>query len=89
VRRAIVVHVLPLEQEAHEVGRRHRLDLGAQPRQRVAVDARQQRAVAPLGVAARGDVKRPRSTTPSDSSASSASSTAASRRRTAAPVAPP
>ena len=38
------VDVLPLEQEAHEVGRADRLDLGAQPVDGVAVDARQQRA---------------------------------------------
>ena len=39
-----LVHVLPLEQEPHEVGRTHRLDLRAQPVERVAMDAREQRA---------------------------------------------
>ena len=42
------VHVLPDEEEAHEVGRRDRLDLRAQAIQRVAVDSRQQRSIAPL-----------------------------------------
>ena len=36
------------EQEAHEVGRADRLDLRAQAVERVAMDAREQRAVAPL-----------------------------------------
>ena len=40
--------VLPREQEAHEVGRADRLDLGAQAVQRVAMDPRQQPAVAPF-----------------------------------------
>ena len=40
--------VLPGEQEAHEIGRADRLDLGAQPVERVAMDARQQAAVAPF-----------------------------------------
>ncbi len=43
--------VLPAQQEAHEVLRGDRLDLGAQAVERVAVDARQQAAVAPLLVA--------------------------------------
>ena len=42
------IDVLPLEEEPHEVGRADRLDLGAQPVERVAVDAREERAVAPL-----------------------------------------
>ena len=42
------VHVLPREQEPHEVGRADRLDFRAQPVQRVAMDARQQPPVAPL-----------------------------------------
>ena len=42
------VDVLPREQEAHEVGRADRLDLRAQAVQRVAMDAREQRAVAPF-----------------------------------------
>ena len=46
--RASSRHPLPGEQEAQEVARRDRLDLGAQPLQRVAVDARQQAALAPL-----------------------------------------
>ena len=41
-------HVLPGEQEAHEVGGAHRFDLRAQPVQRVTVNARQQGAVAPF-----------------------------------------
>ncbi len=79
---AVRVEVVPREQEAHEVGRINRLDLGAQPVQRVAVDARQQRAIAPLHLGQAGRVgrlghgsgfsKSPRSTAPSDSSASSA-----------------
>ena len=40
--------VLPMEQEAHEVGRADRLDLRAQAIERVAVDAREQAPVAPL-----------------------------------------
>ena len=44
----LVGHPLPGEQEAQEVARRDRLDLGAQPLQRIAVDARQQPALAPL-----------------------------------------
>jgi hypothetical protein len=43
------VDVLPLEKEAHEVGRAHRLDLGAQPVHRVAMNAREQRPIAPFG----------------------------------------
>ena len=39
---------LPLEQEAHEVARRHRLDLLAQPVHGVAMDAREQAPLAPL-----------------------------------------
>ena len=43
---------LPVEQEAQEVARRHRLDLGPQPLDGVAVDAREQPALAPfLGLA--------------------------------------
>ena len=44
------VDVLPREQEPHEVGGADRLDLRAQPVQRVAMDAREQPAVAPLEV---------------------------------------
>ena len=44
-----VTHVLPPEQEAHEVCRRHRFDFVAQPLHRVAVDAREQAPVAPFG----------------------------------------
>ena len=40
--------VLPVQEEAQEVGRAHRLDLGAQAVQRVAVDSREQAPVAPL-----------------------------------------
>ena len=40
--------VLPAEQEAQEVARRDRLDLRAQPLDRVAMDARQQAALAPF-----------------------------------------
>ncbi len=39
---------LPIEQETQEVLRRDRLDLGAQPLQRIAVDAGQEAALAPL-----------------------------------------
>src|SRR5439155_19264292 len=45
------VHVLPAEQEAEEVLRGGRLDLPPQPPQREAVDARQERALAPLRLA--------------------------------------
>ena len=47
--------MLPAEQEAHEIRRTDRLDLGAQPVQRVAMDAGEQRPVAPfeLGLAGR------------------------------------
>ncbi len=55
---AVRVEVMPREQEAHEVGRVDRLDLGAQPVQRVAVDARQQRAIAPLHLGQAGRVGR-------------------------------
>ena len=47
--------LMPAEQEAHELRRRHRLDLGAQLVARVAVHARQQAAVAPLGGACGGE----------------------------------
>ena len=40
--------VLPVQKEAHEVGRGDRLDLGAQAADRVAVDAREEPAVAPF-----------------------------------------
>ena len=40
--------VLPREQEAHEIGGADRFDLGAEPVERVAVDPRQQPAVAPF-----------------------------------------
>ena len=39
---------LPLEEEAQEIARRDRLDLGAQPLDRVAVDAGEQAALAPF-----------------------------------------
>ena len=39
---------LPVEQEAHEIRARHRLDLGAQRLDGVTVDARQQSALAPF-----------------------------------------
>ena len=42
------VHVLPREQEPHEVRRADRLDFRPQPVQRVAMNARQQPPVAPL-----------------------------------------
>ena len=48
VRRDDGVDVLPGEEEAHEVGGGDRLDLGAQAVQRVAMDAREQSAIAPL-----------------------------------------
>ena len=44
-------YVLPVEQEAHEVARLDRLDLAAQPLERVAMDARQQVPLAPFVVA--------------------------------------
>ena len=40
--------MLPVQQEAHEFRRRHRLDLRAQPVQRVAMNARKQSPVAPF-----------------------------------------
>ena len=42
------IDVLPAEEEAHEVRRADRLDLGAEPVQRVAMDAREQRPIAPF-----------------------------------------
>ena len=45
-----LLDVLPREQEAHEVGRGDRLDLGPQAVERVAVDAGEERAVAPFHV---------------------------------------
>ena len=75
---AAVVDVMPREQEPHEVRRRDRLDLRAQPIERVAMDAGQQRAVAPFEpprrCRGRDGVNRPRNTTPSASSASSPAS---------------
>ena len=50
-----VGQLVPAEQEAHELRRRHRLDLGAQLVARVAVDAREQAAVAPFGGAGGGE----------------------------------
>ncbi|MFP5407088.1 MAG: ATP-binding cassette domain-containing protein, partial [Gammaproteobacteria bacterium] len=41
---------LPLEQEAHEIACFHRFDLAPQPVHRVAMDAREQAALAPLGL---------------------------------------
>src|SRR5438552_17973507 len=41
-------YVLPREQKAQEVARCDRLDFGAQPLERVMVDARQQSALAPF-----------------------------------------
>src|SRR5204863_297741 len=40
--------VLPGEEEAHEIGRAHRLDLAAEPVEGAPMDARQEAAVAPL-----------------------------------------
>ena len=52
----LVGHALPGEQEAQEVARRDRLDLGAQATDRVVVNAREQAPIAPfLGVAAWGE----------------------------------
>ncbi len=42
--------VLPSKQEAQEILARDRLDFSAQPLHRVAVDAREERAIAPLGL---------------------------------------
>jgi hypothetical protein len=42
------LHMLPPEQEAHEVGSRHRLDFLTQPAQRQAMNAREQPSFAPL-----------------------------------------
>ncbi len=42
------VDVLPFEEEAHEIRRRDRFNFGAEPVDRVAMDAREQRAIAPL-----------------------------------------
>ena len=47
--------MLPGEQEAQEVARRDRLDLGAQPPDRVMMDAREQPPVAPLLVVDAGE----------------------------------
>ena len=44
-----VGQLVPAEQEAHELRRRHRLELGAQLVARAAVDAREQAPVAPFG----------------------------------------
>ena len=41
-------HMLPVQQEAQEIGGADRLDVRAQAAQRVAMDAREQAAVAPL-----------------------------------------
>ena len=46
--------MLPMQQEAHEVGRGDRLDLGAQPVQRVAMNAREQPTIAPFELARSG-----------------------------------
>src|SRR2546426_10917069 len=46
--------MLPMQQEAHEVGRGDRLDLGAQAVQRVAMNAREQPAIAPFELARSG-----------------------------------
>ena len=40
--------MLPAEEEAHEIRRADRLDLGAQPVQRVAMNAGEERPVAPF-----------------------------------------
>jgi hypothetical protein len=53
--------VLPVEQKTHEVLQADRFDLAAQALDRVAVDARQQMAFAPLQVSCTG-LKCPRST---------------------------
>ena len=68
--------MLPAEEEPHEIRRADRLDLGAQPVQRVAMDAREQRPSHHSSALSPG-VKRPRSTTPSASSSSSAASASA------------
>jgi len=48
------LHVLPAKQEAHEVGRRDRLQLGAKSNETAAMNARQKFALAPFdGVATR------------------------------------
>ena len=66
---AAATEVLPAQQEAHVVLRRDRVDLAAQPVEGVAVDAREQPAVAALLVVRREPgVKRPRSTKPPASS---------------------
>ena len=67
--------VLPGEQKPHEIGRADRLDLGAQPVERVAMNAREQPAIAPFELRRADAVKTPRSTTPSPSSVSSATAT--------------
>ena len=45
-----VIEALPVKQKAHEVRRRHRLDLAAQLFQGIAMDAREQAPFAPLGL---------------------------------------
>ena len=78
--------LVPAEQEAHELRRRHRLDLGAQLVARVAVHACEQAAVAPL--VGTGAVNAPRIAAPSASSCSKAGSTrvgAQAERRAPAP----
>ena len=82
--------VLPGEEEAHEVGGADRLDLGAQPVQRVAMDSREQppvapferRSHAPVNCAAQDDAFAIRAS-------SSAASASVSLDRRAMPRAPP
>jgi hypothetical protein len=50
------VHVLPLEQEPHEIRRTHGLDLGAQPVHGIPMDPREQRPVTPLQHGRRSEV---------------------------------
>jgi hypothetical protein len=52
-------HVLPVREEAQEFARRDRLDLGAQPRERVAMDAREEAPVAPFDLGRAGGEASP------------------------------
>lgn len=53
-----IVEALPVEQEAHEIRRRHRLDLAAQLFHGIAMDAREQAPFAPFGLR-RGGAETP------------------------------
>ena len=58
-RRSLGIDVLPAAQEAHEVLARDGLDLRAQPLDRVAMNAREQRAIAPFALGRAGRERAP------------------------------